>query len=209
MQETRQHILDILREQGEATVNELVTLLCERRNTQITAVTVRHHLGVLREEGLVEAPQMRHRDAPGRPRHVYSLTSQADALFPNNYQRLAAGLMQQIRQQLPDQQVNVIFEGLADAMAADACIPGGPLAERLTAVVAYLNEQGYNAEYETTDGGYILRTCNCPYHHLARQEQSLCQMDMRLVASLLGVTPRMCSRVAEGDSACTYFIPEA
>ena len=92
MQQTRRHILDILKAQGEATVDEIVEALQTRRGKQITAVTVRHHLTRLQEENLITAPQMRHRSTPGRPQHVYSLTQKAVAQFPNNYQQLASGL---------------------------------------------------------------------------------------------------------------------
>ena len=84
MQTTRQHILEVLRTQGDCTVGEIVDALCKDRQIEITAVTVRHHLSVLREDGLIDTPQMRHRDAPGRPCHVYALTQKAAALFPNN-----------------------------------------------------------------------------------------------------------------------------
>ena len=55
MQLTRKRILDILKEQGHATVDELSDKL------KLTAVTVRHHLDVLRTEKLVEPPIVRHR----------------------------------------------------------------------------------------------------------------------------------------------------
>ena len=146
MQETRQQILEILREQGESTVDELVDWLEERRGS-ITAVTVRHHLSKLRDDGLVDMAQKRHRSTPGRPRHVYALTQQGLSHFPNNYQTLAETLLGQIRQRLPDQEVNVILEGVATSMAKEAHIPQGTLEERLDAVVTYLDEHGYDAPY--------------------------------------------------------------
>ena len=81
MQETRQHILEILREIGQATVDDVVRALCERRG-EITAVTVRHHLTRLQEDGLITAPELRHRNTPGRPQHVYKLTEKAQQHFP-------------------------------------------------------------------------------------------------------------------------------
>ena len=95
MQETRQIILEILKDVGQATVDEIVTELKQRRGN-ITAVTVRHHLNHLQRERLISSPKLKHRTTPGRPQHVYELTDKAEGLFPNNYQRLAAGLIQQI-----------------------------------------------------------------------------------------------------------------
>ena len=61
MQATRQRILEILKERNTATVEELAYDL------GLTPVTIRHHLDILRSEGLVQAPQVKRRDTPGRP----------------------------------------------------------------------------------------------------------------------------------------------
>lgn len=206
MQETRQHILEILKETGQATVDDIVNEL-RRRRGDITAVTVRHHLNYLQRENLITAPQLRHRSTPGRPQHVYSLTEKAEAYFPHNYQHLAAGLLQQIQLHLPNHSINVILEGVAESLAAEAKIGDLPMEKRLIQVVDYLNEHGYNAEWEVTEKGYILHTRNCPYHHMAQTTEALCNMDMRLVASLLGVVPRILSRVSAGEASCAYLIP--
>lgn len=206
MQETRQHILEILKESGQATVDDIVRQLRQRRGA-ITAVTVRHHLTRLQEDNLISTPQLRHRSTPGRPQHVYTLTEKAQEYFPDNYQYLAEGLLRQIKDRLPAEGVNVIIEGLADNMAADACIEEAPIEKRLDHVVNYLNQHGYNAAWEETEEGFLLHTHNCPYHDLAQTTDLLCNMDMRLVSSLLGVVPRMVSRVSEGDASCAYLIP--
>lgn len=206
MQETRRLILEILRERGQATVDDMVRELQARRG-QITAVTVRHHLTILQKDGLISSPEMRRRATPGRPQHTYMLTEQATTQFPNNYQRLAAGLLEVIQQHLPAEGVNVILEGVADHMAHDAALPPLPLHERLQLVVDYLTRHGYDAQYEQQPDGYVLHTSNCPYHKVVRGTPALCDMDMRLVAGLLGVVPRRLAHMAAGDSRCSYFIP--
>jgi predicted ArsR family transcriptional regulator len=208
MQETRRHILDILKERGQATVDDIVAELRLRRGDAITPVTVRHHLSRLQEDNLITTPQLRHRTAPGRPQHVYMLTEQAQEYFPNNYQPLAECLIEQICANLPQKEVNVILEGVADRMAAQAHIPDVPLAERIHQVVDYLNQHGYNAIYEKQENGYILRTSNCPYHHISETNHSLCEMDMRLIASMLGIVPRLIGRMSSGDTSCAYLIPD-
>src|SRR5438093_610753 len=120
MQQTRQYILEVLHERGEATVDELVAALRALINHEITAVTVRHHLDILRGEDLITAPAVRRRRTPGRPQYVYGLTEKALELFPNNYQNLAATLLNQIKAKLPPAQVNVIIEAVADEMIAGA-----------------------------------------------------------------------------------------
>jgi predicted ArsR family transcriptional regulator len=206
MQETRRHILESLKQRGQATVDDLVADLRVRRGDQITAVTVRHHLTKLEDDGFI-AQAVRPRTTPGRPRHHYVLTEAGQATFPNNYQRLAAALMGQMEQHLPASHVNVIFEGIASQWATEALIPNGSMEERLEAVVSYLSQNGYQAGWETAANGHVLLMENCPYHHMAHDRDSLCHMDMHLIANLLGVVPRMMGRLAAGDSRCAYFIP--
>ncbi len=207
MQETRQYILDILREKSQATVDEMVGDLQKRRGTAITAVTVRHHLNELLKEQLITTTNLKHRDSPGRPQHVYILTEAAVEHFPNNYQPLINHLLEHLANSLSNNEINVLFEDIADGMAADAAIPSLTVIERLNYVEKYLNEHGYNAHWENGEDGFILHTTNCPYHQVAKENRMLCEMDMRLVSSLLGIVPRLMSRISDGDASCSYFIP--
>lgn len=206
MQQTRRHILDILKERGQATVDDIVAELRIRRG-DITAVTVRHHLTRLQEDELITDPILRHRETPGRPQHVYALTQKGKEAFPNNYQELATELLRQIHAQFPPEGVNVILQGVADRMASEAQIPDVPLPQRLDLAVNYLNQRGYDAYWETQTDGYVLHTSNCPYPHISEIDDSCCNMDMRLIASLLGVVPRLMARISAGEATCAYMIP--
>lgn len=206
MQQTRRHILDIIKRRGQVTVDDIVEELQKRRGA-ITAVTVRHHLKLLQQEELVTAPELRRRNAPGRPQYIYTLTEKARVYFPNNYERLATTLLMQIRRQLPPEGINVILEGVADQLAGQLYIPDGTFEQRLDLIIDYLNEHGYDAYWIPAEDGYVLHTANCPYHHLAEQDSALCSMDMRLISILLGVIPRRLDRISEGSATCSYHIP--
>ncbi len=207
MQVTRQQILDILNESGEATVDDLVAALRKKRHDAITAVTVRHHLNELLAQKLIAQVQLRHRNTPGRPQHVYTSTESAREHSPNNYQPLVIGLLAELSDHLAQSKVNVILEGVADRMYNEAGIVDAPITERLDRVVSYLNQHGYNASWSETDEGYVLQTTNCPYHHITKTSRALCEMDFRLVASLTGVVPRLLARKSHGDTSCSYLVP--
>ena len=206
MQQTRRHILEILKERREATIDEIVTALSERIG-RITAVTVRHHLEILRGDGLVAAPSVRRRSAPGRPQYVYTLTERAADHFPNNYQGLASGLLDQLKSQLPAVQVSQILNGVAEAMAEDAMVPDAPLETRLDHAVAYLDQHGYTASWSENGQGLILSITNCPYEQVTSTSPELCKMDKKLVDSLVGTTTRRISHRIDGDEGCSYLIP--
>jgi DeoR family suf operon transcriptional repressor len=209
MQQTRQYILETLHERGEATVDELVNALRVRINHDITAVTVRHHLDILRSEELVTAPAVRRRHTPGRPQYVYALTEKALDIFPNNYQNLTAALLNQIKAILPTPQVNTIMEHVADELIAKAPLLNGTLEARLESVIKYLTQHGYEASWEPCPEGYLLRMYNCPYRRISDGHEELCGMDFRLVAGLVGIVPRRLARIAAKDESCVYLIPTA
>jgi predicted ArsR family transcriptional regulator len=204
MQATRKRILEILKERGQATVDELSDML------ELTSVTVRHHLDVMRTEGLVEPPVVRHRSSPGRPQYVYTLTPRASEHFPRNFDGLSNRLLDSMRDSLDERQINVIFEGVTHRFVAEAPqpAPGESLTETLTRVEAFLNENGYVAHWEEAPEGYVLHTCNCPYEGSPSGNPELCEMDFELISQLLGQTPERVGRLVEGCSSCAYLVRE-
>jgi predicted ArsR family transcriptional regulator len=203
MQATRQRILELLQDARVLTVEELAEKL------SLTPVTVRHHLDILKVEGLVEIPEVRRRDAPGRPQYTFQLTPAALAFFPKNYQSFTNLMLDEIRESVPPEQMDVILDGVAARMAAEAVIPGPevPTAERMQAAATYLNSRGYVADWaQEPDGSYVLRTHNCPYHEVSRDHGELCSMDLKLVSHLLGAEPSRRDRLSQGGNCCSYVI---
>src|SRR6476646_4285347 len=143
-QTTRQTILDYLKEHGQSTVDELAEVL------GLNSVTVRHHLDILRGDELITDPVVRHRNKPGRPQYVYSLSGKASTHFPKNYCELAAILLEEVKSSTSPGGVNVIFEGVANRLSASAPKPVSdePIAERLDRAVVFLNDHGYVAGWE-------------------------------------------------------------
>ncbi len=205
MQKTRQKILQYLKQHGEATVEDL-----SRTLDDLTPVTVRHHLDVLRSDGMVSAPEIRHRTTPGRPRYVYGLTEKAESIFPKNVNSLATHMISELKQTVNDSQLNVIFEGLADRMASefDAGPEGEPFEARLDRVVTHLTEHGYEARWEPNDQGYVIHTSNCPYGGVADNHDEICLLDIRYISHLLGVIPRRLGHLREGEESCSYLVAD-
>lgn len=201
MQSTRQAILNYLKTHGQATVDELAGVL------NLTPVTVRHHLDILRSEGLVGEPVVRHRTSRGRPQFVFALTEHASAHFPKNYDDLAAKLLEEVRARGGAPLVNVIFEGVAARLSAEApaAAEAEPFPARLARVADFLNQRGYVADWEQLPEGYLLHTCNCPYEALAEHNPELCQMDLTLIGNLLGQMPQRVTRLMDGATSCAYL----
>jgi len=202
MQATRKAILDILKEQGQATVDELAEQL------DLTPMTVRHHLNVLKAQNSVMATRLRHSRSVGRPRQVYTLTQTGNELFPANYHQLAERLLDEIKATMSPKEVREIFRRIGEKLAAEAPdVTGLPLSERVSRVSQFLTDRGYISRWEEIDDGFALHQFNCPYRHVAQEHGEVCELDRVLISRLLGVQTERIHGAASRGEHCTYFIP--
>lgn len=202
MQDTRERILDILKKRHQATVDEL------SQELGLTAVTVRHHLDILRGEGYIAAPIVRRRKTPGRPQYAYTLTEEADAFFPKRYEHFASLMLDELRSCLPPSEIDRMMKRIGERVASQAALSGDDEFEaRLAAAVQFLDGLGYMAHWERhDDGAYWVHIANCPYEQVAIQHDEVCKMDLEMLTCLLGTAPRRISWAAQGDPKCIYAV---
>lgn len=205
MQATRERILKILKERGQATVKELSEAL------DLTTVTIRHHLDTLRREDLVAAPDVRHRKAPGRPQHVYALTEEASDFFPKRYERLIDFMFDEIRSHFSDEDVEEMMSRIGKRIASGVTIPeSADLEERVVVAANFMDERGYMADWEkTAEGNYLIHVANCPYEGVARRHQEVCRIDQTLLIELLGTSFDEIRRATSPPRHCVYVITPA
>ncbi|MGD1996229.1 MAG: ArsR family transcriptional regulator [Anaerolineae bacterium] len=202
MQKTRERIVHILKVRGQSTVDEL------SQELGLTPVTVRHHLEILRCDGLVAPPQPLHRPGPGRPRHLYHLAEEASALFPKSYDVLAGEVLRELEENLSPPEFQRAIERVAQRIADQAEIPGdADFSVRLEVTVKFLSERGYLASLrEDGKGRLLLHIANCPYERIARDRAEPCDMDAHALSLLLGCEPDRVERISAGDDHCTYVL---
>ncbi|MGD2205323.1 MAG: ArsR family transcriptional regulator [Anaerolineae bacterium] len=202
MQSTRQQILQILKEERQATVEDLAEQL------ELTPMTIRHHLNVLQAQNLVEASKVRRSKKVGRPRLLYTLTEEADELFPSNYGALARHLVNEIKEAMGKGELRAMFQRIADRIARGAPPPhaGQSFEERLTQVAEFLEEHGFISDWEKTAEGYVFTNINCPYRQVTREHGEVCEMDIALITRLMGVAPKRLATLQAGDAACRYLL---
>jgi predicted ArsR family transcriptional regulator len=202
VQTTRKAILEILRRQGQATVEELAEEL------ELTPMTIRHHLNVLKAQNTVSTTRLRHSRSVGRPRQVYALTQEGNNLFPSNYHELAEHLLDEMKEALSGEQLRNIFGRIGEKLASEAPdLSQLPLEERVSRAVDFLCEKGYLSRWEETDDGYALHQYNCPYRHVAHEHGEVCALDKTFISRLVAVdVERVFGKAAEGKH-CTYLVP--
>lgn len=203
MQETRQRIVEIIKVRGQATVDELSSEL------QLTPVTIRHHLEVLRSRGLIAPPKAVRKGGPGRPQHVYRLADEADELFPKSYDRFAGAVLAELEERLEPEKLGALVEGIAERLAAQANLPpDGSLTERLNRTLDYLNSLGYLASVDRRPGEPVrIHIANCPYERVATRFAQPCQVDLQLIGRLLEMPVERVEMIVGGADCCTYVLP--
>ncbi len=206
MHAVRKQILDILNEEGGATVAELAAQI------EMAPVSVRHHLDLLQGDDLIRVDRVKRRGSVGRPRQVYVLTQNADAHFPDNFAALATGLMRQMKAALPTEHVSRALRTMAHEMASDfdGSTEDGTReasAQQMPRIADFLSERGYQARVEPTEGGYLVHKHNCPYRGVSAEHRELCQMDGMLINKLTGQSCEHTQSMVDGAACCTYFVP--
>lgn len=205
MQATRERILNILKERGNATVKELSGTL------DLTTVTIRHHLDTLRREKLVAAPTVRHRKAPGRPQHVYALTNEASDFFPKRYEPLIDHLLEEMHTRFTRDVIENMMVSIGRSIADEATVPlDADFEDRIAIATDFMDERGYMARWEKThDGSYRVYVANCPYESVSRQHSEVCRIDRALLKELLGPALAGIKRISQPPHHCTYDLEPA
>ncbi|MCB0215147.1 MAG: helix-turn-helix domain-containing protein [Caldilineae bacterium] len=204
MQGSRRAILDYLRHAGAAPVDRLAQAV------DLAPVTVRHHLKLLRERGLVDV--VSEPAGRGRPRHVYRLSPEgAGALCEGRYASLASQLLDLVKQ-LDQGGAERFFSAMAAGVVADrrAAIDAAEgLEARLDLLVEILDDQGFPARWEPSGGDFLLHELGCPYAELGERHDEVCSLDLALIRATVGGEVTRERWRLDGDAACVFRIRPA
>ena len=203
MSTTRDLVLKTLLTRQRCTINELAEAV------GINPISVRHHVTRLEASALVTSEEERH--GVGRPRRLYFLTEKGMEQFPTRYLRLTIRLLAQLKETLPKTMVNELFTQVADDLVADYAseldLEDLPIDERLEVVKNLLRDDGFTIEWERKDDGYHIHESSCPYYHVGQTHPEICAVDQTLISSVLSVPVEKVKCILDGDSVCTYIVP--
>jgi DeoR family transcriptional regulator, suf operon transcriptional repressor len=199
--ETRRNILIALKKRGEASVEELGEVL------GVTPSGVRQHLSRLAAAGFVSR---RPKPAgPGRPPHIYSLSSGAEALFPKFYSELTNELLSYVEDEDPDV-LERVFERRRRrrVQGAVARLKGKGFADKVAELARILDEDGYLADFESApNGSFRITEHNCAVLGVARRWGLACSTEIEFIREAL--PEARVERVAHmmaGAHVCRYEI---
>jgi DeoR family transcriptional regulator, suf operon transcriptional repressor len=201
---TRRAILNLIKRQGP------LDALAVAKELALTPAAIRLQLARLEEDGLLvhrdEVPEGARR---GRPRHVYELTSAAEALYPKRYGDLTTELLGYLGGPGANQ-VDELFEQrrlrrVAGALPRTADLP---FDEQVAALTAILDEDGYLAEAEKLpDGSWRITEHNCAILTVAHGYAQACSSELAFIRDALpGAAVRRVAHLMDGAHVCAYVV---
>ena len=208
MESTRDQILGLLREKGEAAVVELANIL------EMSPAAVRRHLDGLRAEGLVDVKSRRH--PIGRPSFVFYLTERAEERDSVGYSRLLLRMFRELTELRQDEVsgqgghevLDKVFEGVAQRVAQEHRpeVLGASLEEKVAQISEALKAEGILDAWTKEAGSFRLLNSSCPYRRAAKATTGPCDLDRLAIQLLLGVPVEQVGRVIEGHPYCEYVV---
>jgi len=203
MSETRMRILQLLKMRCSMTVSQLTEAL------HISAMGIRQHLTILEEEGLVE--YQREKKGRGRPHHIYSLTDEANSLFPTTYANFAVGLLQEVAKYNGPGFINKVFRSRMKSQLQiyKERLDGKELVDRIKELTRIRDEEGYMACSDQNDNDYILIEHNCPIAAIAQEYPHVCEIELALFRQSLGAKVYRVEHLMKGSHRCCYRIPKS
>jgi predicted ArsR family transcriptional regulator len=197
-QTTRGKIVSELRRRGSASAADLA------REFGLSPNAVRQQLMVLERDGLVAETSVRR--GPTKPTYEFSLTPEADGLFPQAYDRMLSAVLRELRDQFGPPGVKRIFDGLAERAVARARlnVTASEPEQKVAQLTEMLRKSGVVAEYSLIDGGYVLHEHNCPYSSAAKEHPEVCQVIHHVIDETLGGEHKQTESLAHGGRECRF-----
>jgi predicted ArsR family transcriptional regulator len=205
MESTRARIVELLRERGTATVEDLTRVL------GVAPATVRRHLDVLQRDGYVERQTMRR--PTGRPHYLFRLTQTGQDLTPSHYVGATGLLLSQLLSLTAADTRGK--DGAAVALLAfdrmnqtlfQSCEPrvtATSLPDRLQQAVEALAAGGLMLETASRPDGFVVTVRDCPCRCAETVQEAVCLRSSSMLGRLLGTELR---RDPTAEKACSYFV---
>jgi predicted ArsR family transcriptional regulator len=188
---TKGRVLDRLR-RAPQTVEQLASSL------GVTGNAVRLHLTALEREGLIQRGGLR-RTGARRPSHTYRLAPGTETLFCQAYIPFLDQLLHVLAGAISARDLDRVIRTMGRRLAVPR--GSGPLAARVAAAAAFLDELGGITEVKTRSNGgvtYLIHGLSCPIDAVVRSHPDMCAAVESLVAEMTRARAREhCHRAAD------------
>lgn len=198
--------VSILKTKGPKSVKELAAEM------NITTEGARFHLMKLEKEGLVKSESVA--EGRGRPKQIWSLTEKGHDRFPDAHADLTANLINMMRETLGQNAVDDVIrthEQKTLSRYSQELEDTDTLEERVGKLAEIRSQEGYMAEYEEDEEGFILIENHCPICTAAKACQGFCRAELNIFQEVLGdeVEVERTEHIIKGARRCAYRITSA
>lgn len=202
-QTTRGKIVAELRRRGSASAAELAAVF------ELSPNAVRQQLVVLQRDGLVEEASVRR--GPTKPTLEFSLTAQADKLFPQNYDKMLSAVLRELKDRYGAPAVGELFDSIARRAVdrAKAKVTAADAEGKVAQLTEVLRDGGVVAEYSLIDGGFMLTEHNCPYSGVAKDHPEVCSVIHHVLDETIGGEHQQVESLREGGKSCKFELKGA
>ncbi|WP_105902849.1 helix-turn-helix transcriptional regulator [Vibrio gangliei] len=200
---TSDKILNKIKREGKITARQLA------EDLSITTMGARQHLQALEEEGFLTFTDIKVK--VGRPARHWSLTQQGHDQFIDRHQDLSIDIISAIDDtfgssglnKVITQREHTIYERYQQQLAHCHTIQ-----QKLQTLVQLREQEGYMAELEESDSGYLLIENHCPICQAAKQCPQLCRSELHIFQTLLADECQVQRRehIIQGANRCCYQI---
>ncbi|WP_062267768.1 helix-turn-helix transcriptional regulator [Endozoicomonas arenosclerae] len=196
-------ILQLLKTEGAKTAVELGKTL------DITSMGARQHLERMEKQDLVTSEEVS--KGVGRPKKLWLLTEQAQSHFPDRHDQLTVDMLISIKDVFGEQGLDQLIEHRSKSTARqyhEAIDPLGDLESKVKMLVKVRSAEGYMADYEATDNGFIFYENHCPICSAASSCQGFCRSELEVFESLFAGLAKVerLEHILQGARRCTYSI---
>jgi predicted ArsR family transcriptional regulator len=193
---TRGQIVALLRG-ATSTVDELAKRL------QLTDNAVRAHLATLERDGLVRQSGVRR--GPRKPHYQYSLTPEAEDLFPKAYDAVLSQLISVLKARIEPEVLEESLREVGRSMGIPykSGMENKGLEDRVGAAARAMEAIGASPQIEAADGKFSIRNSSCPFAAVAAQHPEVCGLAQALVAQIVAArVDKYCDRSGASPKCC-------
>lgn len=176
---------------------------------EVTKEGARFHLIKLEKEGLVESRS--EAKGRGRPKQIWSLTDEGNSRFPDAHADLTANLITMMRDTLGEEAVDQVISKHEKTMYSkysEEIDEDAELETRIAQLARVRDKDGYMAEYEKDEEGFLLIENHCPICTAAKTCQGFCRAELNIFKAVLGddVNIERVEHIIKGERRCAYRI---
>lgn len=199
-QTTRGRIVEELRQRKSASAVDLAHVFGLSPNA------IRQQLVVLERDGLVVEKSVRR--GRTKPTYEFSLTAEAEKLFPQHYDKMLSAVLRELKQQFGQEGVAKVFDGITKRTVAKVKerVTAAEPEEKFKQLTEVLRNGGVVAEYSLIDGGFELREHNCPYSEVVKEHPEVCSVIHHVLDETIGGKHVQTESIATGGTECRFEV---